>query len=155
MLKIKEVREQKGISQDSVVATTGIPKRSYVNYENGQTDVPISKLQNIASALGVSVSVLIGENLISNVAMESSDSYNPHDLNAVHLDLKKDIRSLNDNILALEQGVTRNFESIGNSLIQLMKNDLKIIRELEKVNTKKILNTASKLEEFLEKQNNA
>ena len=61
MLKIKEIREQKNITQDEMVSLTGIPKRSYVNYENGQTDIPLSKLQNIATSLNVSISELVGE----------------------------------------------------------------------------------------------
>ena len=61
MLKIKEIREQKNITQDEMVSLTGIPKRSYVNYENGQTDIPLSKLQNIAISLNVSISELVGE----------------------------------------------------------------------------------------------
>ena len=61
MLKIKEIREQKNITQDEMVSLTGIPKRSYVNYENGQTDIPLSKLQNIAMSLNVSISELVGE----------------------------------------------------------------------------------------------
>jgi Predicted transcriptional regulators len=61
MLKIKEIREQKNLTQDELVILTGIPKRSYVNYENGQTDIPLSKLQNIANSLRVSISDLIEE----------------------------------------------------------------------------------------------
>ena len=39
MLKIKEIRESKNITQDELVSLTGIPKRSFVNYENGITDI--------------------------------------------------------------------------------------------------------------------
>ena len=61
MLKIKEIRESKNITQDELVSLTGIPKRSFVNYENGITDIPFSKLQNIATVLNVSISELAGE----------------------------------------------------------------------------------------------
>ncbi len=44
-----------------MVAQTGIPKRSYVDYENGKSDIQISKLQKIATTLGVTVGYLIGE----------------------------------------------------------------------------------------------
>lgn len=61
MLKIKEIRTEKGLTQDDLVSKIGIPKRTYVNYENGTNDIPLKKLQEIAIALGVSVSELIGE----------------------------------------------------------------------------------------------
>lgn len=59
MLKIKEIREAKKLTQDDVVKLTGIKKRSYVDYENEKSDVPFSKLQKIAIALGVDVTDLI------------------------------------------------------------------------------------------------
>lgn len=60
-LKIKQIREQKKLTQDDIVALTGISKRSYVSYENGDTDVPLSKLHNIATSLNVHISDLIDE----------------------------------------------------------------------------------------------
>lgn len=58
-LNIKEIREQKKITQDEIVALCGIKKRTYVDYENGKSDIPLSKLQNIATALQVSIYELI------------------------------------------------------------------------------------------------
>lgn len=76
MLKIKEIREQKNITQDEMVSLTGIPKRSYVNYENGQTDIPLSKLQNIAISLNVSISELVGETKsIKNAPQEKGNIF--------------------------------------------------------------------------------
>lgn len=59
MLRIKEIREQKGLTQDEVSRKSGIPKRSYVNYEQEITDIPVPKLQKIAKALNISVVDLI------------------------------------------------------------------------------------------------
>lgn len=79
MLKIKEIRERKKLTQDEMVEKTGINKRSYFNYESGTTDVPISKLQNIASVLEVTVSELINEPYITEtlpqMAEESQSTY--------------------------------------------------------------------------------
>lgn len=69
MLKIKELREKKNITQDDLSELSGVKKRSLVDYENGKSDIPLSKLQNIANALGVSVASLIGEE-INNVIAE-------------------------------------------------------------------------------------
>lgn len=54
-LIIKEVRESKKLTQDEIVELSGIKKRSYVDYENGKSDIPLSKLQNIAIALKVNL----------------------------------------------------------------------------------------------------
>lgn len=70
MLKIKELREAINMTQDQVVEITGIPKRSYVNYENGITDIPLSKLQNIASALNVAIGDLVDETKKENPKSE-------------------------------------------------------------------------------------
>lgn len=59
ILKIKEVRNSKQLTQDDVVALTGIKKRSYVDYENGKADITITNLQIIATALGVEIIDLI------------------------------------------------------------------------------------------------
>ncbi|AYZ12921.1 LexA family transcriptional regulator [Chryseobacterium arthrosphaerae] len=76
MLKIKEVREQKNITQDDMVAKTGIPKRSYVDYENGKSDIQLSKLQKIATALDVTVGYLIGETKNENLVINKNDNNN-------------------------------------------------------------------------------
>lgn len=76
MLKIKEIREEKNITQDEMVAKTGIPKRSYVDYENGKSDIQLSKLQKIATALDVTVGYLIGETKNENSVINTNDNKN-------------------------------------------------------------------------------
>ena len=76
MLKIKEIRESKNITQDELVSLTGIPKRSFVNYENGITDIPFSKLQNITTVLNVSISELAGETKSEKNTIKKNDGKN-------------------------------------------------------------------------------
>jgi len=59
MLKIKEIRESKNLTQDDIVSLTGIKKRTYVDYENEKSEITVVKLQLIASALEVNISDLI------------------------------------------------------------------------------------------------
>lgn len=59
MLKIKQVREHKKLTQDKISELTGIPKRTYISYEAETTDIPLKKLLNIATSLGVSICDLI------------------------------------------------------------------------------------------------
>ena len=50
------------MTQDQIVSLSGIKKRSYVDYENGKSDIPLSKLQKIAKCFDVSIGDLLGEN---------------------------------------------------------------------------------------------
>lgn len=59
MLRIKEIRQEKKITQDAISEAIGISKRSFIDYETEKTDIPLGKLQNIASYLNVSVNDLI------------------------------------------------------------------------------------------------
>lgn len=61
MLKIKELRERKNLTQQEISEQSGINKRTFINYEQGNTDIPINKLQKIASVLKVNILELIGE----------------------------------------------------------------------------------------------
>lgn len=74
MLKIKTIREEKNMTQDELSVLSGIKKRSLVDYENEKADISLSKLQNIAIALKVSVSELIGET-VNQVLAEPVQSY--------------------------------------------------------------------------------
>ena len=68
MLKIKEIREQKNITQDEMVIKTGIPKRSYVDYENEKQDISLDRLRKIATSLNVTISQILGEEIKNDVS---------------------------------------------------------------------------------------
>jgi transcriptional regulator with XRE-family HTH domain len=80
MLRIRQIRESKNLTQDKVCEMSGIPKRTYVNYEAGKADVPFSKLQIIASVLGVSITDLIEEKapVIDNKHIQIANGNNNH-----------------------------------------------------------------------------
>ena len=58
MLKIKEYRKLRGFTQHELSELSGIKKRTLINYENGDSDIPFSKLQKIANILEVSIQEL-------------------------------------------------------------------------------------------------
>ena len=76
LLKIKEIREFKNLTQADMVAKTGIPKRSYVDYENEKSDIPLERLRNIATILDVSVGELIGETKNAEKVIKINDNLN-------------------------------------------------------------------------------
>ncbi|MCC4228414.1 helix-turn-helix domain-containing protein [Zunongwangia profunda] len=145
MLKIKEVREEKKLSQDEVVRLSGIPKRSYINYENGQTDVPISKLQNIASALGVSILKLIDN---KHQIEEPKEEYQLEKKTTL-LDVRDDLKA---DLAIIAEGMTTNFEKVAGALYESLKGQQKIIRFIEKIDPDKINKATGKLDEFLERK---
>lgn len=61
MLRIKEIRKSKKITQDELSKKSGIPRRTLIAYEANEHDPPISKVQYIALALGVSISELVSQ----------------------------------------------------------------------------------------------
>lgn len=58
---IVSIRKSKGITQKELSEKTGIPIQTLVRYEKEQTEnIPVSRIEKIASVLGVSPSELIG-----------------------------------------------------------------------------------------------
>ena len=57
--RIKELREILEISALDMAKDTGIPFETYIKYESGELDIPISVLYTIANRLGTDVTVLL------------------------------------------------------------------------------------------------
>ncbi|MDR1249670.1 MAG: cupin domain-containing protein [Treponema sp.] len=57
--RIRELREIEEISAMDIAADIGIPLETYVGYESGELDIPISVLYKIASRLGTDTTVLL------------------------------------------------------------------------------------------------
>ena len=58
-LRIQDLREISGLTQQQVADTSGVPLSDYVEYESGTRDFSFSHLFNIASTLGVDISDLL------------------------------------------------------------------------------------------------
>jgi len=57
--RIKELREILEISSMDMAKDINIPLETYNKYENGEQDIPISVLNNIAGRLGIDMTVII------------------------------------------------------------------------------------------------
>jgi transcriptional regulator with XRE-family HTH domain len=105
-LIIKEVRERKKLTQDEVVELSGIKKRTYVDYENGKSDIPFSKLQNIAIALKVNLF-----ELFDGYDASQSDKIQPNELAHLQFEneaLKKENTELKKDKAFLQSLLQRN-----------------------------------------------
>ena len=58
-LRIADLRDILGLSQEEVAAKSQIPLEEYVEYEKGEKDFSFSHLFNIAETLGVDISDLL------------------------------------------------------------------------------------------------
>ncbi len=61
MLRLRQIRERKGVSLRALKKASSVAVSSLARYEAGQGDPQLSTLRKIAKALGVTVAELIGE----------------------------------------------------------------------------------------------
>jgi len=59
--RIKECRQKKGLTQETLAEILFTKKNTVSDYENDKIDIKVSVLKEIAEALGTSVSYLSGE----------------------------------------------------------------------------------------------
>lgn len=58
-MRIRDLREISGLSQEETAERSGVPVEDYIAYENGEKDYSFSHLFNIAETLGVDISDLL------------------------------------------------------------------------------------------------
>lgn len=58
-MRIRDLRDINGLTQEQVAEASGIPLQDYLAYETGECDFSFSHLFNIASTLGVDISDLL------------------------------------------------------------------------------------------------
>jgi len=62
-LRIREIREIEGITQETLASELGISAETYARYEAGETDISVSVLYQIANRFNVELSaILTGDN---------------------------------------------------------------------------------------------
>ena len=68
MNRLKELRNQRGLTLDDIEAQTGIKRGTYSNYENNKTEPKLATWQKLADFFGVSVTYLQGISKIKNAS---------------------------------------------------------------------------------------
>src|SRR5450759_3863537 len=58
--RIKEIREISGISAETLAGKLGISTDQYLNYESGNTDIPVGIIFKISELFNVELSVMLG-----------------------------------------------------------------------------------------------
>lgn len=79
MNRLKELRKEKGLTQQGLADIVGVTKRTIIAWENGERDIKSDKAQILADYFGVSVAYLLGyseyndnQELIKKVHSENS-----------------------------------------------------------------------------------
>ncbi len=60
MNRLKELRKEKGLTQKDLSDEMGVSKRTYIYWENGESQIKPDKAQALADFFGVSVGYLLG-----------------------------------------------------------------------------------------------
>jgi mannose-6-phosphate isomerase-like protein (cupin superfamily) len=58
--RIREIREISGISAESLASKLGLKYETYLNYESGNTDIPVGIILSIAEMFNIELSVMLG-----------------------------------------------------------------------------------------------
>lgn len=71
--KIREFRQQAGLSQEKLAEIVGVSYQQLQKYESGQTTLNILKLQHIAQALKVSVNDFFGTTPVQQIRLTGEE----------------------------------------------------------------------------------
>lgn len=85
---VKELREERGFSQEQLAARANVSRTTVQNIENGRVSKP-SSLPHIAAALGTSVAVLRGQH---SRWLGSGEEIGEDDLDEILEDMPDDVR---------------------------------------------------------------
>jgi len=108
--KIKEIRKKKGISQMGLAEKVGLSFQQIQKYEKGTSKISVSRLFQIAEALGVDIHTFFEkpQNSVS-VAMEETKTYGlkltPQEKELVNLFRNIDNKKVKQGILMMLRGI--------------------------------------------------
>ncbi len=73
MIKLSELRNEKGLSQREIAKIFNVSQGTYNNWENGKTQPSIEQLVALADFFGVSIDYLVGREGEDGVIVKTSD----------------------------------------------------------------------------------
>ena len=60
MIRLKEIRKQKGLTQEQIAKIIGVAKTTYCNYENGHSEMEFDTIIKLAKYYDVTIGYLMG-----------------------------------------------------------------------------------------------
>jgi len=102
--RIRKIREESGIKQETMAAEMGITQSSYGRLEKDDNRLTAVKLQQISEILKVSVSVFFGEKAVNVIHENKGDNAQAYIGTLVQQD-KEHIQTLKNEVLHLQEEV--------------------------------------------------
>ena len=100
--KIRQLREQKGLSQDSIAMELGITQPSYARLEKDDSRINIVRLIQIANLLKTTVAELVDEKTQKVINQQNSEHPNAYVDSIINAD-KEHIQTLKEEIIFLRK----------------------------------------------------
>ncbi|MBW6484213.1 MAG: helix-turn-helix domain-containing protein [Vicingaceae bacterium] len=100
--KIRQLREEKGFSQESLAIELGITQPSYARLEKKDERIGITRLMSIAQILKTSVSELINEKAGKVINQQNSENPSAYVDTIINAD-KEHIQTLKEEIVFLRE----------------------------------------------------
>lgn len=128
MNRLKELRKEKGETQDQVAEIAGVSKRSYIYWENSERQIKPDKAQALADHFGVSVGYLLGYATVDDV-MELATKVMTKQIKLEDISDENTRKSVN-NYISLNKGLDQN---------QSFKTDYSMLNAIKKINDIKLV----------------
>lgn len=133
MNRLKELRQEKKLSQKEIALELQVPLRTYQRWENGESQIKPDKAQALADHFGVSVGYLLGyEDLLDQ-------------LEEVDAELAKGM-ALSKN---LSMAASSSYDELFENILELLKK-LKEVAEVTQVDSNTLIEVIKTLEDHLE-----
>lgn len=107
-MKLKQFRQQKGMTQEAVADYLGIPKKTYQNYEREVREADSDVLCSLADLYGASLDDLVGRDLSPDAETKggSERSASMEELTALYEEMNEDGREA---LLIIARGLAQAF----------------------------------------------
>ncbi len=108
-LRIKKIREGKGISQEAMAMELNITQSSYGRLEKNDNRLTVPKLTKIAKVLDVSIAYLFDEKTAKVIQQQHNENAQAYNVETIINSDKEHIVSLREEIVFLKKIISSKF----------------------------------------------
>ncbi|GAA4403439.1 hypothetical protein GCM10023187_19500 [Nibrella viscosa] len=134
--RIRRLRLQRGYSQENMADLLSLSTTAYGDIERGKTELTLSRLEQIADVLNLSVTELLTEEAITAQPVEIIDNEVRHELETLRLKLEKQQVELDKLRLEAEHWKRKYEERVMLDLVRAIGTDVEQPRERERIGFK-------------------
>ncbi|GAA4457949.1 hypothetical protein GCM10023189_29460 [Nibrella saemangeumensis] len=134
--RIRLLRLQRGYSQENMADLLNLSTTAYGDIERGKTELTLSRLEQIADVLNLSVTELLTEEAITAQPVEVLDNETRHELETLRLRLEKQQIELDKLRLDAEHWKRKYEERVMLDLVRAIGTDVELPRERERIGFK-------------------